>query len=216
MYKRQVLRGAASRYLEVETNELEVGIRALRSEDGVAAEVFLADSLANGAGYCTHLGKPIEFEALLKESGEWINELANESRHSCDSACYDCLKEYRNSSYHGLLDWRLAADLLDLLRANQLDPELRWRGIGDSALRALGDELDMEVVDLNGVLGVVNSGSVLVAVHPFEGDPDIDLMSDRIARIEEETTSINLKPHLTTYFELVRAPSQVFREFIES
>ena len=215
-----VLRGSASRYLEVETNEIEVGIRALRSEGGVAAEVFLADSLANGAGYCTHLGEPTEFRSLLKEANKWVQELSDPTKHECDSACYDCLKEYRNSAYHGLLDWRLAADLLDLLSSGGLDAEKRWTGIGDSALRALGEELDMEVVELDGVLGVVQQSgtdnSILVAVHPFEVDASPGLASSRMTRAGELVASGGYRPHMTTYFDLVRAPSQVFREFISN
>ncbi|GAG72336.1 unnamed protein product, partial [marine sediment metagenome] len=30
----------------------------------------------------------------------------------CGSACYDCLMVYRNMTYHGLLDWRLAISYL--------------------------------------------------------------------------------------------------------
>lgn len=30
---------------------------------------------------------------------------------TCDSSCYECLRDYQNQPYHPLLDWRLAADL---------------------------------------------------------------------------------------------------------
>lgn len=35
--------------------------------------------------------------------------------HNCDSACYDCLKEYSNMAYHGFLDWRLGLAYLRVL-----------------------------------------------------------------------------------------------------
>jgi DEAD/DEAH box helicase domain-containing protein len=35
--------------------------------------------------------------------------------NNCDSACYDCLKVYRNMIYHGLLDWRLGLAYLRVL-----------------------------------------------------------------------------------------------------
>ena len=40
-------------------------------------------------------------------------------RSSCDSACYDCLKVYRNMTYHGLLDWRLGLSYLRILHDPQ-------------------------------------------------------------------------------------------------
>ena len=35
----------------------------------------------------------------------------------CDSSCYDCLRQYRNMNYHGLLDWRLGLSALRVLAA---------------------------------------------------------------------------------------------------
>jgi len=37
---------------------------------------------------------------------------APKHREGCDSSCPDCLRHYRNMSYHGLLDWRLGLSLL--------------------------------------------------------------------------------------------------------
>src|SRR5207245_1298962 len=93
-----LLRGAASRLLDVQTNEIDVGLRAVRRDGVLTAQVFLSDSLANGAGYCTHLGQPDVFADLLAEAEEWARELESHTSagEPCDSACYDCLKEYRN------------------------------------------------------------------------------------------------------------------------
>jgi hypothetical protein len=35
--------------------------------------------------------------------------------HNCDSACYNCLKEYGNMAYHGFLDWKLGMAYLRVL-----------------------------------------------------------------------------------------------------
>src|SRR5205823_3106502 len=63
-----LLREAAVRALDVQSQELRVGLRVARPGGKVEAELFLADSLENGAGYCTHLGKPEEFLTVLSET----------------------------------------------------------------------------------------------------------------------------------------------------
>ncbi len=39
-----------------------------------------------------------------------------DDHHGCDTSCYACLRDYTNNPYHPLLDWRLAADALEILR----------------------------------------------------------------------------------------------------
>jgi Lhr-like helicase len=211
-----LLREAASRYLEVQTGELDVGVRALRKDGGTVAQVFLADSLANGAGYCTHLGKPEHFEGLLQEASGWGSELMDPARHSCDAACYDCLQDYRNAPYHGLLDWRLALDVLALLRGEALDPEERWARAGEEALRTFSDDLGYELADLGGTPAAVNAaaGRALIAVHPFEHDPPEPLKCDRHALARKAAAAGDLDLRTASLFELTRAPSGVFRGFV--
>lgn len=211
-----LLRGAASRLLEVETNELEIGIRATGREERVDAQVFLADSLANGAGYCTHLGKPENFRDLLDEADGWISALSDPSRHSCDSACYSCLKEYRNSNYHGLLDWRLASDLMDLLRGKDLDPLERWSDLGKGALFSLGNELGMEKTELTGIPAAVDEerARALVSLHPFQVSPWRHTPTSVQKEIEGAASDQGLELRTTTHFDLIRVPSAVYRDFL--
>ncbi|MCS6925254.1 MAG: DEAD/DEAH box helicase [Candidatus Binatia bacterium] len=116
------LRAAATTWLDVEPNELDVGMRTFKGAAGPEAEVFLADHLENGAGYATALGQSAWFQALLEhadlENGtlgrSWA---AEEHRKQCDSSCHRCLRDYLNMPYHGLLDWRLALDMARLARS---------------------------------------------------------------------------------------------------
>jgi len=209
-----LLQGAASRYLEVQTDELEVGVRAIPGDGAPVGQVFLADSLANGAGYCTHLGEPSEFRGLLAEADAWGAELADASRHQCDSACYDCLQDYRNSRYHSLLDWRLALDLLTLLRGEELDPARLWKGVGAELLDSFATEIGGATADLGETPSVLDAGAkrALIVVHPLErtdGGPGLHAAAIR------EADERGLDVRRTTWFELVRAPSAVFRDFIE-
>lgn len=211
-----LLRGAGSRLLEVETNELEIGIRATGREERVDAQVFLADSLANGAGYCTHLGKPENFRDLLDEADGWIAALSDPARHSCDSACYSCLKEYRNSNYHGLLDWRLASDLMDLLRGRTLDPLHRWHVLGKGALFSLGDELGMEQTELSGIPAAVDPqrSRALVSLHPFQLSPRKGEPTSTQKEVEAAASNQRLELRTTNHFDLIRVPSAVYRDFL--
>lgn len=110
-----LLRAAASRLLDVEPNELRVGVFPQPDDDGgVTGAAFLADSLDNGAGYATYLGDHPEL--LLAAARDLAQDyLAHaDSPDGCDSSCYRCLRDYSNTAYHPLLDWRLAVDLLSL------------------------------------------------------------------------------------------------------
>jgi hypothetical protein len=213
-----LLRGSASRLLEVETNELEVGIRATGRGDRVDAQVFLADSLANGAGYCTHLGKPGNFEKLLNEADGWIEELSTTSRHSCDSACYYCLKEYRNSAYHSLLDWRLAADLLDLMRGREIDFAERWQALSYGVLASLGGEMNMEEMKVDGLPAMVGleGTRALVSLHPFELGPHGGEPTAVQRRINGAASELGLEVRMTTHFDLIRVPSLVYKSYLAS
>ena len=209
-----LLQGAASRYLEVQTDELEVGVRAIPGDGGPVGQVFLADSLANGAGYCTHLGEPSEFHGLLAEAGTWGAELADASRHHCDSACYDCLQDYRNSRYHSLLDWRLALDLLTLLRGEELDPTRLWQGVGVGLLKSFAAEIGGAIAELGPAPCVLDASAkrALIVVHPLERT---DVGPGLHAAAIQEADERGLEVKRTTGFELVRAPSAVFRDFIQ-
>jgi ATP-dependent helicase YprA (DUF1998 family) len=206
-----LLRGAAARLLEVQTNEIEVGLRSLRVDGRQAAQVFLSDSLANGAGYCTHLGRPDVFQALLEATSAWTAELEGHttSGKSCDSACYDCLKDYRNMSFHGLLDWRLACDLLDLMRGGSLDPDKRWRELGETVVANFAEEFGFEMTALAGLPSASMAGKCLIAVHPLE-EMDESLVSERTAEAILDARSQELEPVIADYFNLLRRPAWAY------
>ena len=112
---------AACDLLDVEPRELDVAVRAVRSEgDETAYEVVLMDTLENGrAGYCRHLSEPDSLRTLLnrvaRHDSGWVEKVAG-TEHSarCDGSCYECLRDYSNADLHAVLDWRLALDLSEL------------------------------------------------------------------------------------------------------
>ena len=101
----EALRLAACKKLDVEFTELVTGYRFRQNKRGSFVDIYLYDSLSSGAGYAVS----------VKES---INELFSEMRNllsscNCGSACYNCLKHYRNQYIHGSLNRFYALQLLD-------------------------------------------------------------------------------------------------------
>ena len=118
-----ILRAVAADRLDIDPEELDISnVRQVTLDSGArAGEIVINDHLANGAGFTawiaenwhelltrtvTHSPPADSFAGALIAPGH---------RSSCDSSCYDCLRQYRNMSYHGLLDWRLGLSLLRCL-----------------------------------------------------------------------------------------------------
>ena len=85
-------------------------------------EIVLNDHLSNGAGFVAQVAA--EWSDLLEEMidppdpGSFMGSILSlKHRRACDSSGYDCLRQYRNMTYHGLLDWRLGVALLRCLRS---------------------------------------------------------------------------------------------------
>ncbi|MGD0905043.1 MAG: DEAD/DEAH box helicase, partial [Terracidiphilus sp.] len=75
-----LLRRAVSVLLDINESELRVGLRVVRSPQGhVVGQVFLSDSLENGAGYCSQFAQPAELERLLRfvadSNGSFLSEI---------------------------------------------------------------------------------------------------------------------------------------------
>jgi hypothetical protein len=103
--------------LDVEVQELDTGLRLVGSAgSGLQPQIFLADTIENGAGYVSFLAQPGNFSRLVQAVEDLTDGWENPAHHSCDTSCYRCLRDPGNSPYHPLLDWRLAADTLDIVR----------------------------------------------------------------------------------------------------
>lgn len=118
-----ILRSLAAELLDTDPEEFDVSnVRQVELDDGQkAGEIVLSDHLANGAGFVAWiqqhwtdiLGRAT---STAEPPNTFIGDLTKaEHRANCDSSGYDCLRQYRNMSYHGLLDWRLGLSLLRCL-----------------------------------------------------------------------------------------------------
>jgi DEAD/DEAH box helicase domain-containing protein len=140
-------RRAAADRLDIHEREIKVGLRVLRDAGGhVVGQIFISDSLENGAGYATLLGEPLEAEALLQYVVGRSNPVfygflvsqghAGPGPNACMTSCPDCLRDFSNLPYHSILDWRLGLDLARLA----LDPVAAigftvpyWQGVDVAA-----------------------------------------------------------------------------------
>lgn len=101
----EAFRLAASKELDVEFTELVTGCRYRNNEKGAFIDIYLYDSLSSGAGYA------VSVASMVVELLENIRGILSDC--DCDSACYKCIKHYRNQSIHGILDRKAALQLLD-------------------------------------------------------------------------------------------------------
>jgi len=115
-----LLRATMADNMDLDPEEIEI-CNLLRSEidGGYVGEIALSDRLANGAGFVRNAfsgWNQLLYEILHPKPHSFPWVIADKShREKCDSACYDCLKVYRNMTYHGLLDWRLGLAYLRIL-----------------------------------------------------------------------------------------------------
>jgi hypothetical protein len=175
-----MLRRAAAVYLDIQDYELKAGIRS--HEDPavvgrVAGQIFLSDTLENGAGYATYLGTPTAMQDLLEmitrpTRREFYDRLiAPFHSDACETSCPDCLRSYSNLAYHNLLDWRLAIDMASLA----LDPNApislaspMWAGVANLAAVTLqAARPGHNRISVAGLPAVTDGTEVVIVTHPL-------------------------------------------------
>ena len=87
--------------------------------------------------------------------------------HQCDGSCPSCLRDWSNTGFHPILDWRLAADTLDILLDGQVHHD-RWKDIRAAALTGVTQAFQWTILD-NGPVPVIDTGQGLICiVHPLQ------------------------------------------------
>ncbi|MGB5968510.1 MAG: helicase-related protein, partial [Spirulinaceae cyanobacterium] len=124
-----IIRSVVAEKLDISPEELDISnLRQVKVNNHNVGEIIISDRLANGSGFTDWLYQ--NWQQILQEiikpnstklSSSFASSLISEQhRQKCDSSCYDCLRQYRNINYHGLLDWRLGISLLKIL-ANEAE-----------------------------------------------------------------------------------------------
>jgi hypothetical protein len=215
-----LLREAACRLLDVQSQEISVGLRVSRVGGQVQSQIFLADSLENGAGYCTHLGAPPQFGRLVDEAELYVRSLERPSHSGpCDSSCYDCLREYGNMAYHPLLDWRLGSDMLDLMQGRPLRLDA-WQPIEQRLVESFARNFaNVEARRLgNGMAAALMEQAAVICVHPLEERGAA--MAERVADAQVDLEILGFgetlgRPiYLIDSFEFLRRPGAIYSRML--
>ncbi len=169
--------------LDIDPEEIEVASIAHRTMpvNRRVADIILSDRLPNGAGFVRQGFN--EFGDILREacfptvSGSYPSLIQQDNHRVCDSACYDCLKVYKNMTYHGLLDWRLAVSYLKALYDRNYSAGLDGNFTGpelDGGLefaRQLRDSFisyfNYKSVEWEGIPGIIAGHRRFIVVHPL-------------------------------------------------
>ena len=218
-----MLRRAAAVYLDIQEYELKAGIRSKEepSRHTVTGQVFLCDTLENGAGYSTHLGTPGVAQELLemisKPTSRGFHErlVAQEHADACSASCPDCLRSYSNLAYHNLLDWRLAVDMAELALGAGAAVSLgsaRWKGIAETAAKTLeAARPNSTRIDLAGLPALADGTQAWIVTHPlWQADrracvPELEAAWDKA----EQELRLQIVPgeSFISVFEALRRPA---------
>ena len=216
-----VLREVAHREMDIGLDELTVGYSVRRVNNVERTDVFVADTLENGAGFATKLGQIAEFTRLLESCKRFTDSLEVGDHAMCDSACPNCIRDYSNLVYHSILDWRLGRDLLDIL----IDGELSissWFSAEKDLADAFISSFKLKKLDLvPDVVVMLNerANKVLIVKHPLEDSASGSEISDRVlterldrALFEVQGLGDIESIDFVSSFDLQRRPGWVFRK----
>jgi DEAD/DEAH box helicase domain-containing protein len=193
-----LLRKSVCDYLDVETSEFDMGYRV--SPDTKLHEIYIVEKADNGAGYCNYLNGTenidISIEVfigkLLKE-GSIYKLLTTKDHPKCSSSCYDCLRDYYNQQYHGLLNWRIALDLAAL--ANNPNEKLDFQQeywvnyINGVLVPTLENKLKAKKINSDDLI-FLKEEEYFIITHPFWSERKIQAIADK--NQIESCTKINI------------------------
>jgi hypothetical protein len=202
---------------DIDEREVKVGLRVMQDQAGqVVGQVFISDSLENGAGYSSFYGDPNEAEALLQfivgqGTNEFIGPLVGAPHLTdCRTSCPDCLRDYSNLAFHTVLDWRVALDLarLALNPAAQIDFAVPyWQGLDAAAAAPYFQAAGLQPVPpLAGLQAARDGTEFEIVTHPL-WDRDQNRLGPALAAacaqaLAAGATDIRFK----SVFELLRRP----------
>lgn len=121
-----IIRSVAADNLDIDPEEIDISnVRRVKlPDDTPVGEIIINDHIPNGAGFTKWIADNwrnlLESIVDLNPPARSFQAALIATKHrsgagKCDSSCPDCLRHYRNMSYHGLLDWRLGLSLLRVL-----------------------------------------------------------------------------------------------------
>jgi hypothetical protein len=168
------------------------------------------------------LSEPAEFQKLFSYADEntpdnFVSKWFEPDHLGCDTSCNACLREYTNMPYHGLLDWRLALDMVRIaqhgsavdLTSNWGSRPNPWRTLLDKAipntLIRLGYGTSEDFDTLPGyVYGGRRNKVILLERHPLWQD-DHSLYQQAVSEANQRYPGYPVYP--MNPFRLLRRPA---------
>jgi Lhr-like helicase len=225
-----IIRSVAGEMLDTDPEEFDVSnVRQVELDTGAkVGEIVLNDHLANGAGFVKWiydnwgdvLSATVDTNAPART---FIGDLMSEKhRQDCDSSGYDCLRQYRNMTYHGLLDWRLGLSLLRCLHSSAfvagvdgvfLDPDLEgWPTLAVQRRDAFCSTFACAPIDFGPLPGFEVGGVHVIVVHPFW---DTHRPSGILANAVAHARSAAASPKFVDTFNLMRRESWTYQRLAD-
>ncbi len=208
-----LFREAAWRVLEAAPEELTTGFSPTPTAMGLAAEIYLTDTLLNGAGYARYFlasdARLVELVTAVEERSVAYERHDSFEGAPCRGSCYACLQDWSNSRLHPLLDWRLAIDVARLLVNGDFAPE-RWEAHGKQAAVAFASGVPhWQEDELAGrtILRGQQANRICVVTHPLEAVIEAR-RGPSLARVVAEGEAAELEVRFCSWFRLLRMPGQ--------
>jgi Lhr-like helicase len=216
-----MLRRAAAERLDIHEQELKVGLRVMHDAAGqVTGQIFMSDSLENGAGYSSHIGTSAESEALLRyvvgqTSNKFYGPLvapanaAGDPAHGtlCATSCPDCLRDFSNLAFHNILDWRLGLDLARLALDSRATIDFTvpyWQSVDVRAARAYFAAMrGWQPITLAGLCAGSRGNRVEIITHPLWDTNPANLAPQLAAA---QTQAAGRQITFKSLFEVLRRP----------
>ncbi len=186
-----LVRKAISSYLDIDSSELNVGFYIVPATK--RAEVFLVESLENGAGYCNYLSgkkyREVPEQAIvtpLIEGGN-VYEMLISKGHAdgCTSSCYDCIRDFSNQSVHQLLDWRLGLDIAKLAKDSRAKVDFSvpyWNNFVFGTINNVLSKNGYTTKTAEGtIIGDDPYGEKFILIHPLWSEKYVNKLKGRLS-----------------------------------
>jgi DEAD/DEAH box helicase domain-containing protein len=210
-----LLRRAAAVRLDIDERELKVGLRVVANGGSVAGQVFLSDSLENGAGYSSLLGRPQEMESLLEfvlgvNDTRFYDPLIGAQHASqCQTSCPDCIRDFSNLAFHNIIDWRLGLDLARLALDASAPIDLSvsyWNAMSHAATQAYcASQAGWVYQSLAGVPAGVFRAQGEIITHPL-WTLDPANQCPQLAASYVQAAALGMGTSCKSLFEVLRRP----------
>jgi DEAD/DEAH box helicase domain-containing protein len=202
-----LFRSVLAERLDIDSEEIDISsIRRAEVNGMPVGEIVLNDRLANGAGFVAEAKKMMS-DLLMASSGERPSKVLKPyltpEHQTCTTSCYQCLRQFRNMRFHGLLDWRLAIllarVLLDAGELVGLDGDFSKPGLKGwvTYATALRDRFcdqypNYKRVLLGGLPGAIRNENCIIVTHPLWNTQQPNrILADAVAESRGNTFFVN-------------------------